>query len=155
MNSESEKRKGVNELNIIIQQNNISIENLTNRQFALICEAVLSHFWETGDYGINEADRELIRESFEKVDGKSILDLVSERREIQEKVWSIMASYNSDITSRHACVTTHRGLAIYVLREACPAAGDKLGYLINHANFQGRHYDTVQNAMDDIDLWKG
>ncbi|SHN87987.1 hypothetical protein [Desulfitobacterium chlororespirans] len=138
---------------ITIEKNSINIEKLTDRQFALICEAVLSHFWETGDYGINEADRELIRESFEKVDIKSILDLASERRDLQEKVWSTLASSNSDINSRHACVHMHRGIGIYTLRER-PAAGDKLGYLINHANFQGRYYDTVQSAMDDIDIWK-
>lgn len=48
-------------------------------------------------------------------------------------------------------VITHKGFTILTLREADPDKGDSLGYIIDNYFFIDRTYDTVQDAIDDID----
>ncbi|OCZ50844.1 hypothetical protein [Dehalobacter sp. TeCB1] len=45
----------------------------------------------------------------------------------------------------------HSGINIFVLKSAYPAQGDLLGYVIDHKDFQNRHYNLVQDAINDID----
>lgn len=61
---------------------------------------------------------------------------------------------NPDIDDRHISVYRHRGIDICTLKEAYPANGDSLGYVIDHNfyKFKSKNYDTVQCAIDDIDL---
>lgn len=71
-------------------KDNISIEMLSDRQFALLIEAALGYWWETGDYQINVNERERMTEVFKAVNANSILDLDTERKDLEERFQNLL-----------------------------------------------------------------
>lgn len=54
------------------------------------------------------------------------------------------------LNDRYATVMNHRGLNICTLKSACPAAGDNLGYKIDHIFFSGCDYNHPEDAVKAI-----
>ena len=53
---------------------------------------------------------------------------------------------------KYVTVYVHKGILIQTLKEADPFKGDKLGYIINHPDYDKDHfYNRVQDAIEAID----
>lgn len=57
------------------------------------------------------------------------------------------------LDSRYASVYKHRGIDICTLKIATPPA-DRLGYCVDHENFEGRIFDNIGDAVENIDVFK-
>lgn len=55
------------------------------------------------------------------------------------------------LNNRYAKVFICRGINICVLKCACPAKGDKLGYVIDDERFAGREFDLLEDAVKAIE----
>lgn len=55
------------------------------------------------------------------------------------------------INNRYAKVFSHRSFDICALKSACPAKGDKLGYVIDDERFAGQDFDCLDHAVKAID----
>lgn len=56
------------------------------------------------------------------------------------------------LNNRYAKVFSHKGFDICTLKSACPAKGDRLGYVIDDARFAGRTFNLLDDAVREIDL---
>lgn len=56
------------------------------------------------------------------------------------------------LNNRYAKVFSHKGFDICTLKSACPAKGDRLGYVIDDARFAGREFNLLDDAVREIDL---
>lgn len=56
------------------------------------------------------------------------------------------------LNNRYAKVFSHKGFDICVMKSACPAKGDRLGYVIDDARFAGREFNLLDDAVREIDL---
>ncbi|MFR1351460.1 MAG: hypothetical protein ACLSCA_03405 [[Clostridium] symbiosum] len=56
------------------------------------------------------------------------------------------------LNARYAKVYSHKGLDICTLKSACPAKGDRLGYVIDDERFAGQDFELLEHAVRAIDL---
>lgn len=54
------------------------------------------------------------------------------------------------LSNRYAKVFTHKGFDICTLKIACPAKGDRLGYVIDDERFSGWAFDLLGDAVKAI-----
>jgi len=51
---------------------------------------------------------------------------------------------------RYVILLVYRGFSICTLKKAVPSSGDMPGYVIDHPQFKGLHYNHVQSAINAI-----
>ena len=56
------------------------------------------------------------------------------------------------LNDRYAKVFSHKGFDICTLKSACPAKGDRLGYVIDDVQFEGQDFELLDDAVKAIDL---
>lgn len=56
------------------------------------------------------------------------------------------------LNDKYAKVFSHKGLDICTLKSACPANGDKLGYVIDDERFAGQEFNRLDDAVRAVDL---
>lgn len=56
------------------------------------------------------------------------------------------------LSNRYAKVYSHKGFNICTLKTACPAKGDRLGYMIDDERFAGQDFELLEYAVRAIDL---
>lgn len=54
------------------------------------------------------------------------------------------------LSNRYAKVFTHKGFDIYTLKSACPAKGDRLGYVIDDERFANQDFNLLSEAIEAI-----
>ena len=55
------------------------------------------------------------------------------------------------LNNRYAKVFSYKGVDICTLKSACPANGDRLGYVIDNEQFAGQDFDLIEDAVKAID----
>lgn len=55
------------------------------------------------------------------------------------------------LNSRYAKVFSYKGFDICTLKCACPANGDRLGYVIDDVRFADQEFDQIDAAAREID----
>lgn len=55
------------------------------------------------------------------------------------------------LSNRYQEIVNHKGIAICALKEAVPANGDELGYVLDHEWFEGKVYDHPGEAAKAVD----
>ncbi|GEM_PF-1689248 len=55
------------------------------------------------------------------------------------------------LNDRYHAILEHKGGAICALKEAIPAEGDELGYVIDLETFDGKVYDHPDDAVQAVD----
>lgn len=56
------------------------------------------------------------------------------------------------LNNRYAKVLSYKGFDICVLKSACPANGDKLGYVIDDERFENQDFKLLDDAIKTINL---
>lgn len=56
------------------------------------------------------------------------------------------------LNDRYAKVFSHKGFDICTLKSACPAKGDRLGYVIDDVQFESQDFELLDDAVKAIDL---
>ena len=55
------------------------------------------------------------------------------------------------LNNRYVKVFSHKGFDICTLKSACPAKGDRLGYVIDADQFDGQDFELIEYAVRAID----
>lgn len=55
------------------------------------------------------------------------------------------------LSNRYAKVFSYRGYDICTLKNACPAKGDRLGYVVDDECFTNQVFDLLDDAIEAID----
>ncbi len=55
------------------------------------------------------------------------------------------------LNNRYAKVFSYKGFDICTLKSACPAEGDRLGYVIDDERFAGQDFELLDYAVRAID----
>ncbi|MGO4953547.1 hypothetical protein [Paenibacillus sp. DRB1-1] len=79
-------------------------------------------------------------------DGKLKMKMTDENRSKHEYL------RNPLIDERYVAVYCHEGAYICTLEIARPADGDSFGYLIDFIHFEGLEFDSVQDAVEHLDM---